>query len=275
MPGSPSGKACSAALCSSSVTARTSGVAAAAGSSPNEPVRRVRAAGPTEVRSPSIGSTWSRTSSTSTTSSRLPASVSCTTAIDATRRTDSSSAARAAGSVIRRACSRSSAATVCRLFFTRWWISRIVASLVSSARSRRRTSVTSRTSTSAPASPPGACSGRARTSIVAVRPSTSIGSGNRPATAAAMPAATASPATRSAEAPAGELGQVGADEVAGDADPPVGRQRVGAGVGRPGPRRPGGPGRRRPAGSSRRPAASAAGRCPAETMRQRSAAMSR
>ena len=51
---------------------------------------------------------------------------------------------------IRRACSRSSAATVCRLFFTRWWISRIVASLVSSSRSRRRSSVTSRTSTSAP-----------------------------------------------------------------------------------------------------------------------------
>ena len=40
----------------------------------------------------------------------------------------------------RRACSRSSAATVCRLFFTRWWISRIVASLVSSSRSRRRSS---------------------------------------------------------------------------------------------------------------------------------------
>ena len=46
-----------------------------------------------------------------------------------------------------------------------------------------------------------------------------------------------------------------------DADPPVGRQRVRAGVGGPALRRPAGPGRRRPAGSSRRPAASAAGRC--------------
>ena len=50
------------------------------------------------------------------------------------------SAARASPSGSRRACSRSSAATVCRLFFTRWWISRIVASLVSSSRSRRRSS---------------------------------------------------------------------------------------------------------------------------------------
>ena len=57
---------------------------------------------------------------------------------------------RPPGSCSRRACSRSSAATVCRLFFTRWWISRIVASLVISSRSRRRSSVTSRISTSAP-----------------------------------------------------------------------------------------------------------------------------
>ena len=36
---------------------------------------------------------------------------------------------------------------VCRLFFTRWWISRMVASFDSSRRSRRRRSVTSRSST--------------------------------------------------------------------------------------------------------------------------------
>ena len=58
------------------------------------------------------------------------------------------------GCPTRRACSRSSAATVCRLFFTRWWISRMVASLVISSRSRRRTSVMSRTSTSAPIGTP-------------------------------------------------------------------------------------------------------------------------
>ena len=69
--------------------------------------------------------------------------------------------------------------------------------------------------------------------MVAECPSTSMESGNRPATAAEMPAATASPATRSAAARPGERGQLGAGEVAVDADPPVGRQRVGAGVGDP------------------------------------------
>ena len=45
------------------------------------------------------------------------------------RRIDSSNAERASGWLTRRACSRNNAATVCRLFLTRWWISRIVASL--------------------------------------------------------------------------------------------------------------------------------------------------
>ncbi len=49
---------------------------------------------------------------------------------------------------------RSSDATVCRLFFTRWWISRIVASLVMQLRSWCRTSVTSRQSTIAPVRSP-------------------------------------------------------------------------------------------------------------------------
>ena len=50
----------------------------------------------------------------------------------------------------RRPCSRSSDEIVCRLFFTRWWISRIVASFDSSSRSRRRSSEMSRSSTTAP-----------------------------------------------------------------------------------------------------------------------------
>ena len=54
------------------------------------------------------------------------------------------------GPPMRRAWRRSRAATVWRLFFTRWWISRMVASLVTSSRSRRRRSVTSRSSTRAP-----------------------------------------------------------------------------------------------------------------------------
>ena len=59
------------------------------------------------------------------------------------------------------ACSRSSDEIVCRLFFTRWWISRIVASFESSRRSRRRSSVTSRSSTSAPVTAPCSSSGMA------------------------------------------------------------------------------------------------------------------
>ena len=60
------------------------------------------------------------------------------------RRTDSSMATLASGELNRRPCRRSSDEIVCRLFFTRWWISRIVASFDSSSRSRRRSSETSR-----------------------------------------------------------------------------------------------------------------------------------
>ena len=118
-----------------------------------------------------------------------PESDSWTSAIELTRRTLSASARRASGIAVRRACRRSRAATVCRLFFTRWWISRIVASLHSRARSRRRRSVTSRTSTSAPAASPRGRSGSARTSIDAPRARTSIRSECLPASAPSMRAA--------------------------------------------------------------------------------------
>ena len=78
------------------------------------------------------------------------------------RRTDSDTAALASGFSSRRACSRSSDEIVCRLFFTRWWISRIVASLLISSRSRLRRSVTSRTSSTPPAISPPARIGRQR-----------------------------------------------------------------------------------------------------------------
>jgi hypothetical protein len=61
------------------------------------------------------------------------------------RRTLSATAALASGDCRRRPCRRSSDEIVCRLFFTRWWISRIVASFDRIIRSRRRSSVTSRT----------------------------------------------------------------------------------------------------------------------------------
>ena len=73
------------------------------------------------------------------------------------RRTDSATAALASCEVSRRPCRRSSEEMVCRLFFTRWWISRIVASLLSSRRSRLRTSVTSRSSSTPPVT--DACGG--------------------------------------------------------------------------------------------------------------------
>ncbi len=165
----------------------TSDVAISAGSTPNEPSRRIRTVTSVLDTSAAAPATRSTMPSNSTASSLDIDSVSCTRAIDATRRTDSSSAALAAGMPTRRACRRSRAATVCRLFFTRWWISRMVASLVISARSRRRTSVMSRTSTSAPIGTPAGISGNARCSTVAPRASTSLRAGASPRSEASDP----------------------------------------------------------------------------------------
>ncbi len=138
------------AFCTSSVITMTRAVARSASSTPRSPTRLIRIGVSTVATSFMIGRIRSTTSSRLTSSSTDIDSASCTSAIDDTRRTDSISASRPSALLVRRACSRSSAATVCRLFFTRWWISRIVASLDSSARSRRLTSVTSRISTAAP-----------------------------------------------------------------------------------------------------------------------------
>ena len=72
----------------------------------------------------------------------------------------------------RRPCSRSSDEIVCRLFFTRWWISRMVASFDSSSRSRRRSSEMSRSSTTAPVTV-------ARRSSSGMQRSTTVTSGPR------------------------------------------------------------------------------------------------
>ena len=96
-----------------------SGVATEAGSGPNDPVSFGTTLTSGDDTSPAIIATRSAMSSKSTISSEACASVSCTTAMDPTRRTASSRAALASGARSRRACSRSSAATVCRLFFTR------------------------------------------------------------------------------------------------------------------------------------------------------------
>ena len=95
-----------------------------------------------------------------TSSSALWARVSCTTEMDPMRRTDSPKAARASSDCSRRAWSLSSDEMVCKLFFTRWWISRMVVSLDTNWRSRRRSSVTSRTRTMAPVATPVSSSGK-------------------------------------------------------------------------------------------------------------------
>ena len=60
---------------------------------------------------------------------------------------------------------------VCRLFLTRWWTSRMAASLDSSRRSRRRRSLTSRMSTSAPVTAPLSSSGMQRNTTAMSLPS--------------------------------------------------------------------------------------------------------
>ena len=93
---------------------------------------------------------------------------------------------RAPGRLSAAALQPQQAATVWRLFFTRWWISRIVASFETSWRSRSRSSVTSRSRTIAPPATRRARSGMTRSSNDAVRFSISASpwraAGERPRT---------------------------------------------------------------------------------------------
>ena len=129
---------------------------------------------------------------------------------------------------IRRACSRSSAATVCRLFFTRWWISRMVVSLVTSSRSRRRRSVTSRSRITPPMCSPSGRSGIART-ISATVAGADLGVAVRRAAEDRAQRLLVGPPPRRHQV-AGEIGEQVAGEVTGQAEPAVDRQRVGARV---------------------------------------------
>ncbi len=127
---------CSTAFWSSSESTSASGVATSAGSSPAVPSSDMLTGWSGSV-SPVVTMSMSRCATLSK-ATRWPEScerVSCTSAIEEIRRTDSDRASRTSGADSRRDCSRSREATVCRLFFTRWWISRIVASLYSSSRS--------------------------------------------------------------------------------------------------------------------------------------------
>ena len=134
----------------------------------------------------SILTTRLATSAMSTAPSNSSVRVSWTRAIEVIRRTESSRAATACGwSPSLRAWSRSRDATVWRLFLTRWWTSRMVASRREMTRSRRRSSVASRTSTRAPRRPVSRSSGTTRTSVTAPAASISDSTGRPPAMASA------------------------------------------------------------------------------------------
>ena len=160
------GNAWSTAFCMSSLSTTASGVATSPGQLAGvafdlEADRELGRRRPSPRRAARAAA---RSRRTRTTSPASRDSVSCTIAIERMRRSDSASASRASGDCSRRPWSRSSDAIVCRLFFTRWWISRIVASFDSSMRSRRRRSVTSRISRSAPVGSSSSSIGSTRSS---------------------------------------------------------------------------------------------------------------
>ena len=151
------------ALVISSVSTSDSGVASCAGIMPNLPMKSMSICWSRIVaRSTLIFSRFEITLSKSTISSTVWLSPSCTIAMVCTRRCASASSFLTSWDLVLRAWSRSSADTDCRLFFTRWWISEIAASLVCSSFSRRRSSVTSRHSTMPPVLPFASYSGSER-----------------------------------------------------------------------------------------------------------------
>ena len=106
----------------------------------------------------------------------------------------------------------------------------MVASLVISSRSRRRTSVTSRTRMMAPVLVPPTIIGIARSWTTEPFPSTSAAPGARPAATTISDSFSGS---SGATQPGGDHGQLRADEVGGQAEAPVGGLGVRAGVGDP------------------------------------------
>ena len=133
-PSRPSPSPCSTAFCTSSVSTIASGVATSARQHA-ERARRARAAPVRRAERADVGRP--SPASRSAISSNVDVLVGRVRQRLVHERDRADPAHRllerrraASGTSIRRACSRSSAATVCRLFFTRWWISRIVASLV-------------------------------------------------------------------------------------------------------------------------------------------------
>ncbi len=218
---------CSRAFCTTSVKTSDRLVATSAGMQPKLPTRVIATLLREDATSRTIVMRRSATSSKQTTSSNPLDRISWTTAMAATRFWASVRALDASGEVVRRACRRSSAATVCRLFLTRWWISRIVASLVTSSRSRLRRSVTSRQVTNQPArcGRPAAAAGRAGASRP---PGLELGL----ADAAAPTAGARAPARPARGAPATRTARTRRSSPSRSpipAEPPEGAHRIGAG----------------------------------------------
>ena len=174
------GKPCSTAFVTSSVIASSSAEASSVAIVPKLPTRRVVTRARGEDRSGARRSPLSRMSSKSSASSSDWLSASWTTAMTDTRRIASSIADFASVDDARRDCRRSSADTVCRLFFTRWCISRMSASRLSSSRSRRRISDTSRPRMTAPVRLPSRMSGIDRRAMLTRPDSISVRHGARP-----------------------------------------------------------------------------------------------
>ena len=165
-PAASGSKACSTAFWSSSATVTASGVATSAATSPRSPCTEITIGCEETTESSAICTSELTISAKGTWSLGSRDRISCTSAMERTRRSASCSATRAARSPTRRACRLSSDEIVCRLFLTRWCTSRMAASLDSSNRSSRRTSVTSRSRIMAPVTTPWESSGMQCTSTM-------------------------------------------------------------------------------------------------------------
>jgi len=193
---------CSTAFATSSVSTTASDVATSAGIMPNVPSNRVETLFSGVAMSAAIDRIRPIRSSKSTVSSMVWERVSWTTAIVDTLRCASASALLVSGDPLRRAWSRSSAETVWRLFFTRWWISRIVASFVISSRSRSRSSETSRTRIRAPFFLPYSVRGIDRSDSATPRDSTSVRHAARPVSTSGRDSSTGALASSCSVTPA-------------------------------------------------------------------------
>ena len=175
------------AFWTSSARTTAKGVATSAGTSPSSPRTSKVSWRDDTTESSAILMSEVTISSKGTWSPGSRDRISCTMAMERTRRSASKRATRPPPGGSRRACRRSRAEIVCRLFLTRWCTSRMAASLDRRSRSRRRTSVTSRMRTRQPVTRRRSMSGMQWSSTVTSgRRSTSSTTGRAEARAHSM-----------------------------------------------------------------------------------------